>query len=160
LTRQVIDRRRFDPHDGAMTTTDTTTETTTTTTQTSDTEQERSLAATIDGYFACWNTTDAAERRRLVEATWAPEARNVDPVLDATGHDALTDMFAGFHDTYAGHSFRPLGTADEHHGLARWGWEMVDPDGNVVLDGIDVAMVSDGRIAYLVGFFGSRLPDA
>jgi hypothetical protein len=37
---------------------------------------------------------------------------------------------------------------------------MVDPDGNVVLDGIDVAMIAEGRISYLVGFFGARLPGA
>ena len=141
-----------------MTTTATTHTTTESTGTAGDTGDTRPLSATIDGYFACWNTTDAVERRRLVEATWSPDARNVDPVLDATGHDALTDMFAGFHDTYAGHSFRPLGDADEHHGIARWGWEMVDPAGNVVLDGIDVAMVTEGRIAYLVGFFGARLP--
>ncbi len=149
-----------------MTSTQTSTPTSTPTTTpaadpaTSDETDVRPLSATIDGYFSCWNTVDAAERRRLVEAIWTAEARNVDPVLDATGHDGLTAMFAGFHDTYAGHSFRPLGGAEEHHGIARWGWEMIDPDGNVVLDGIDVAMIADGRISYLVGFFGADLPAA
>ena len=152
-----------------MTRTDTTIHTTTiqtagtrtaTLAENGDTNDRRPLSTTIEGYFACWNSVDAEERRRLVEATWTPEARNVDPVLDATGHDGLTAMFAGFHDTYAGHSFRPLGGVDEHHGMARWGWEMIDPDGNVVLDGVDVAMITDGRISYLVGFFGAALPDA
>lgn len=118
------------------------------------------LQPIVDAYFDCWNTTDPDERRSKVEATWTPEARNVDPVVDATGHDALLAMFAGFHETYSGHSFRQRGGIDEHHDIARWGWEMVNPDGEVVLDGIDAAMINDGRIGYLVGFFGYDLPAA
>lgn len=119
---------------------------------------DNNLRPVIDGYFACWNTTDAEARRAAVEATWAPEARSVDPVADVTGHVELMRMFAGFHELYAGHSFRQRGGIDEHHGIVRWGWEMIGPDGTVALDGIDVAMVTDGRIGYLVGFFGAALP--
>jgi hypothetical protein len=137
-----------------MTTTDSSTRTSTPTTSK---KASTDLQTVIDGYFTCWNTTDADARLAAVEATWAPEARSVDPMADVTGHAELTGMFAGFHDLYAGHSFRQRGGVDEHHGIARWGWEMVDPTGTVVLDGIDVAMVTDRKIAYLVGFFDSDM---
>jgi hypothetical protein len=36
---------------------------------------------------------------------------------------------------------------------------MVDADGEIVLDGIDVALIDDaGLIRYLVGFFGATVP--
>lgn len=118
-----------------------------------------SSADLIAGYFNCWNTTDPLERLRAVERVWEPDARSVDPIADATGHDALTAMFAEFHDTYAGHTFRPSGGIDTHHSLVRWGWEMVAPDGAIALNGIDCALLAEnGRISYLAGFFGIDLP--
>jgi SnoaL-like domain len=122
-----------------------------------DTTPGADLQTIIDGYFTCWNTTDNSARLAAVEATWTAEARSVDPLADVTGHAELTGMFAGFHELYVGHSFRQRGGVDEHHDIARWGWEMIDSNGTVVLDGIDVAMITEGRIAYLVGFFGSDL---
>jgi hypothetical protein len=89
----------------------------------------------------------------------APHARSVDPLYDVSGHDELAAMFAGFHDEHPGSSFRQHGLLDAHHDRVRWGWAMHDADGNIVLDGLDVATVdSDGRIEQLVGFFGVALP--
>ncbi|MEM9033650.1 MAG: nuclear transport factor 2 family protein [Actinomycetota bacterium] len=116
--------------------------------------------ALVDGYFRCWNATSEPDRITATRATWSEDARNVDPLTDATGHDELVAMFAGFQASYPGHSFRQRGGLDAHHGLLRWSWEMVDADGNVTLDGIDVAVLAeDGRIASLGGFFGADVPD-
>jgi hypothetical protein len=112
----------------------------------------------IAAYFECWNTTDTTDRRSLVERTYTPDGHLVDPLVDVTGHDQLVELFANFHVTYAGHSFRQRGGVDAHHDLVRWEWEMVDDGGNVVLDGLDVALVADGRISYVAGFFGAALP--
>ena len=118
-----------------------------------------SPAQLVAGYFNCWNTTDAVARQHAIAAVWAPDARSVDPIADVTGHEELAAMFAGFHDTYPGHSFRAVGDTDTHHNLARWGWEMVAPDGTTALNGIDCALLdSNGRIIYLAGFFGIDLP--
>ena len=114
---------------------------------------------TIEGYFDCWNTTDGDARAALVARVYVPDAHLVDPLVDVTGHEALTELFATFHVTYVGHSFRRVGGIDAHHDLVRWGWEMLDADGNVVLDGIDAALLADdGRISFVAGFFGAALP--
>jgi hypothetical protein len=115
--------------------------------------------AIVDAYFTCWNTLDAAERATAVALAYASDAHLVDPLVDVRGHDELTATFTAFHSMYPGHSFRQQGGIDAHHSLARWGWEMVDADGNVVLDGIDVAIIgADGRITNVAGFFGAELP--
>jgi hypothetical protein len=123
--------------------------------------QTPSDATIIAGYFTCWNTLDATLRRAAVRSTWAVDARSVDPLADVAGHDELEAMFVGFHDLYPGHTFRQTASSDRHHQLLRWGWQMVAPDDTVVLDGLDVALLSeDGTIGYLAGFFGLELPTA
>jgi hypothetical protein len=118
------------------------------------------LADLVAGYLACWNSTDPDERQRSIEVTWSADATMTDPLVDAAGHEALAETFALFHQMYPGHSFRRQGGIDAHHRLARWGWEMVDPAGAVVLDGVDVALLTeDGeRLAYVAGFFGAQVP--
>ena len=115
----------------------------------------------IDSYFDCWNQTDADARRAAVERAWTHDATNADPLNQVTGHDELDAMFASTQAAYPGNTFRQVGVADRHHDLVRWGWEMVDPEGTVVLDGIDVALLADdGRLSYLAGFFGAAIPTA
>ena len=124
----------------------------------SDTTNTTDLQAIVDGYFECWNATGDAARSDVIRRTWAPEAQSTDPVADVIGHDQLAEMFAGFHATYPGSSFRQKGGVDAHHNIVRWGWEMIDVNGVVALDGIDVAVIDDGLIVHLAGFFGYDLP--
>lgn len=128
-------------------------------TTTDPTTSDAGVDATVDGYLACWNTTDATECAELVARWWAPDAHMTDPLVDVSGHDALVAVFAAFHEQYPGCSFRRTGACDAHHDVARWGWEMVDRSGTVVLDGLDAALVGDdGRLRYVVGFFGAAIP--
>ena len=56
---------------------------------------------------------------------------------------------------YAGHTFRRVSGIDTHHEFVRYGWELVGPDGNPVIAGIDVGEVApDGRLRKITGFFG------
>jgi hypothetical protein len=133
--------------------TDTPTDTATDTATDTPTDTATDMDVVIDGYLAGWNTTDPTERGELVARHWAPDARMADPLVDVTGHADLIDVFARFHETYPGCSFRRRGTHDAHHGLVRWGWEMLDPGGSVLLTGMDVAVVADGRLSMVAGFF-------
>jgi hypothetical protein len=115
--------------------------------------------AIVDDYFAAWNTTDPAVRQATIAALYTPDAHVSDPLVDVTGHEQLSELFVRFHETYAGCSFRQKGTIDAHHDLMRWGWEMIDADGNVMLDGLDVGLVgANGKLGYVAGFFGLQLP--
>jgi len=115
----------------------------------------------VDGYLACWNTTDPMARDDVMRATWAENAHFVDPLFDVSGYAGLTQLFEAAQTQYPGSTFRQRGGLDAHHDLVRWGWEMLDAAGDVVIDGIDVAVVdTDGRITHLAGFFGYALPAA
>ena len=117
------------------------------------------LTSTIDTYLDAYGETDADRRRELIRQVWAEEGRLVDPPLAAAGHDEIDGMFAAVQGQFGGHRFRRSTGIDAHHGVARYGWELVAPDGSVTLAGVDVADVDDGgRLVRVTGFFGDLPP--
>ena len=117
------------------------------------------VTTTVDTYFDMWNETDPAKRAELIEQAWASEGRYVDPVLEADGHDALSEMVAGVHAQFPGQRFERTSGIDVHHNLVRFAWQLAGPDG-VTVAGIDVGeLATDGRLRRITGFFG-ELPQA
>lgn len=118
------------------------------------------LATTIDTYIEAYSEADAARRADLISRVWAPDGALVDPPLDAIGHDGISNMAATVQEHYPGHRFRRTSGIDAHHGYARYGWELVAPDGSVALTGLDIAEVCDnGRLRRVVGFLGELPAD-
>ena len=82
-----------------------------------------------------------------------------DPLLEADGPAGLSEMVATVHGHYPGHRFRRTSGIDAHHDVARFGWELVAPDGAVFVAGVDVAtLADDGRLRTILGFFGDPPP--
>jgi hypothetical protein len=118
------------------------------------------VTALVDTYLEMWNETDPARRARHIARAWADDGRYVDPLLEADGHAGLSDMVAGVQTRFPGHRFRRVSGVDAHHGELRFAWELVGPDGAVVVRGIDVGgLASDGRLRRITGFFGD-IPEA
>ncbi|RKE18586.1 nuclear transport factor 2 family protein [Streptomyces sp. TLI_171] len=118
------------------------------------------LQSLAERYLAAWNETDPAARRKLVEETWAPDGRYVDPLVEARGHEQFDATLAAVQAQFAGLVFR-LGQVDAHHDVARFTWELA-PEGaaEALVVGFDVLTATeDGRIATVVGFL-DRVPTA
>ena len=112
------------------------------------------VTTTVDAYFDMWNETDPAKRAELIEQAWASEGRYVDPLLEADGHEALSEMVATVHAHYPGQRFERISAIDTHHNLVRFAWQLAGPDG-VTVAGIDVGeLATDGRLRRITGFFG------
>jgi len=110
---------------------------------------------TVDTYLAMWNETDPKHRAQLIERAWAGDGRYVDPMLEAEGHAAISEMVAGVQAKFPGHRFRRLSGIDTHHDQLRFAWDLVSPEGAVVVAGLDIgALASDGRLRRITGFFG------
>jgi len=111
--------------------------------------------AVVDAYLAALSETDPASRAELVDRAWTPEGHFVDPLLEARGHEALAGLADAVIGAYPGHTFRRTTGIDAHHGLVRFAWDLVGPDGTVAATGIDVGIVAgDGRLTNIAGFFG------
>jgi hypothetical protein len=115
--------------------------------------------AVIDTYLAAYAEPDPTRRRELIVAAFVPDGRLVDPPLEGAGHAGIDEMAVAVQGQFAGHRFGRTTGVDHHHGFARYGWELVAPDGTVVVAGMDVVeLAPDGRIRLVTGFFGDLPP--
>ena len=106
-----------------------------------------------DRYLAPWNEPDAARRRALLEALWAPDGRYADPLMSGTGPQDIADMIGAARERFAGLAFSVHGTPDGHGAHARFSWALAPAGGAPVAGGTDVARLDEhGRLAEVVGF--------
>lgn len=114
------------------------------------------LTANVDTNLAAYGNPDATSRRDQLASVWAPTGTLIDPPIDGTGVDGIDALMAAVQSQFPGHTFRRTSAIDAHHGIARYSWLMVGPDGSPALEGLDVVEVDgDGRLARIVGFMGS-----
>lgn len=101
----------------------------------------------------------------LLAALVAPAVRSavlVDvPTPKSYGRDGIGAAPDAVQAQFPGHTFRRTTAVDEHHGVARYGWALLSPDGTPVLTALDVAdLTEDGRLRRVVGFCGDQEPVA
>lgn len=118
------------------------------------------LTTIVDTHLAAYGEPDSQRRAELIERAWTADGRLLDPPLTGDGHDGISAAADALQAHYAEHRFRRVSAIDAHHDQLRYAWELVAPDGRVVLSGLDVgAIAADGRLAQITGFFG-ELGDA
>ncbi|MFJ9848026.1 nuclear transport factor 2 family protein [Streptomyces sp. NPDC101150] len=123
-------------------------------------ETEDRYAAAVARYFVAWNAAGDAALEEAVAAAFTDDATYTDPLADVAGREGLIGLIAGAHAQFPGFAFRLLGGADGHHDLARFGWELVGPDGAAPVAGFDVVrLAEDGRIRSVSGFL-DRVPSS
>lgn len=112
----------------------------------------------IDNYLACWNETDPAARRALIEEHWSPELTYVDPMAQVYGREQLDATIDTVQQQFPGFLFAAAGPADAHHNQARFTWNLGPADAEPVIVGFDVVVTdADGRIRTVLGFL-DRVP--
>ena len=114
---------------------------------------------TAQRYIDTWNTTDADARAAAVTALYAEDARYVDPLVDAAGHEEISATIGAVQQQFPGFRFRLTGPVDAHHDQVRFRWELGPADAaEAPIAGSDVAVLAgDGRLAGLLGFL-DRVP--
>jgi SnoaL-like domain len=107
----------------------------------------------IARYLDCWNETDPAARRKLIGDVWTADARYVDPMGEALGHDAIDATIAGVQRQFPGFVFTLAGPVDAHHRQARFTWGLGPEGADPLVVGFDVAVTDeDSRIVTVLGF--------
>ncbi len=117
------------------------------------------LEAIVDAHLAGYAEPDAGRRSAHLTRAWAADGRLVDPPFEAVGPEGIAALTETVLTHFPGHTFRRTTAIDVHHTHARYGWELVAPDGSVAVAGTDVVDVApDGRLQRVVGFFGELAP--
>jgi hypothetical protein len=104
-------------------------------------------------YLDCWNQTDPAARRTLIDQVWAADAEYTDPVARARGRDAIDATIGAVQQQFPGLVFSLAGPVDAHHRQARFTWGL-GPDGaEPLVIGFDVAVTDENdKITMVLGF--------
>jgi hypothetical protein len=107
----------------------------------------------MDAYLAMWNEPEEAERRRLAEQTLTEDGIIMYPSVQARGwHDIVAGIGLIQH-RIPNIRFVPTSGREQHHGWLRATWRMLQGDGSVLLDGVDIAeLADDGRLLRVIGF--------
>lgn len=114
------------------------------------------LTETIDRHLEAYASADADRRDQLVASGWSADGALIDPPLAGRGHAEIAALADVVVTHYAGHTFRRTTAVDIHHEFARYGWDLVGPDGTIAVSGTDfVEFDSDGKLLRIVGFFGA-----
>jgi hypothetical protein len=113
----------------------------------------------VDRYIELWNEPDAAKRQALIERTFTEGAHFIDPLQEAEGQSGIDTLVQGVQEKFPDYRFRRVGDADAFRDRVRFRWELAPEGGEVFVDGTDFALVVDGRLHRVTGFF-DRVPAA
>jgi hypothetical protein len=121
-------------------------------------DQDKSVEI-VTQYMAAWNETDTAARQTLLEQCWADGGVYVDPNVELTGREALSQHIAKVRAGRPGARLEFMSGIDIHHNVLRFHWRLVRADGTNGDTSIDFGeMGSDGRLIKIMGFFGPAPP--
>ena len=107
----------------------------------------------IARYLECWNEADPVARRQLIDDVWAADGEYIDPLVAASGRDALDATIAAAQRQFPGLVFTQAGPVDAHHRQARFRWHLGPAGGDPLVEGFDVAVIDDeDKITTVLGF--------
>lgn len=113
----------------------------------------------IDAYCQVWCEPDPHKRAQGLASVWAPDASYTDPTVHATGAAELLAHIAKVIARRPGARVLRTSAVDTHHGWVRFAWRVVEADGTLLPEGIDLVQLSgDGQIQRIIGFFGALPP--
>jgi hypothetical protein len=117
-------------------------------------------------YAETWHTPEAAKRRELLDTALTDDCSYTDPAYEVRGKEELADHIGR---SLRGEAYDGLGAGaripfssgvDQHHGMFRFTWVLVEPqEQQILLEGMDfVELADDGRLKRIIGFFGAFPP--
>ena len=119
------------------------------------------VSSLIDRYCEVWSEPVESRRAELLASVWSSHATYTDPSVYAANTEELLAHIARVQARRAGAKVVRTSEVEVHHGIARFAWQVVQADGTVLPEGLDIAFVSSEgtRIERIIGFFGPLARD-
>ncbi len=107
----------------------------------------------IDRYFDSLNETDSKRLRDLTRQVWAEKSKFGTPFGEVEGYEAIVALVEGVQKRFPGSKVRRTSKIDGFGNYLRFGFLLSQADGKPILGGVDFAIVVDGKLQLVMGFF-------
>jgi len=107
----------------------------------------------VDRYLDSLNEPDDKLRRDLTKQVWAEKGKFGTPYGEVEGLDAIDALVAGVHKKFPNAIVRRTTKIDGFGIYLRWGFTLSNADGTPILSGVDFAIVENGKLQLVMGFF-------
>ena len=107
----------------------------------------------VDRYFDSLNELDDKVRRDLTKQVWAEKGKFGTPYGEVEGLEAINALAAGVHKKFPKATVRRTTKIDGFGNYLRWSFTLSDADGTPILSGVDFAIVENGKLQLVMGFF-------
>lgn len=108
----------------------------------------------LEKMLAIWNSSDAAEIKRLTAEALETNVHFVDPNYNIIGHEAFIEMVHAVQAKIPGAVYSHTSDFDCHHNHYRYHWA-IHMGGQQIISGFDMSEINDaGKVVKITGFFG------
>jgi hypothetical protein len=116
------------------------------------------IEGVVLAYCRAWGPMNETVRRGIVAVVWEPTGVYVGPSVQLIGREALARHASALQSADPGSRIVLDSVVDRRHGMFRFAWRRLLPNGES-RTGVDFGELSDdGRIQKIVGFFGPLVP--
>lgn len=115
--------------------------------------QSLNIEALVNLYFDSLNEPGAQRRRALTNQVWAERGKFGTPYAEVEGHDAIANLVADVQKRFPNSTVRRTTRIDGFGDYWRWGFTLSEADGAPILSGIDFAIIKNGKLQLVMGFF-------
>ena len=109
----------------------------------------------VDKYCSLWNEPNIKRRKVELDKIWATNGRYVDPKVDLRGSEELVSRISEVQQTRPKTKIERATKLDTHHDICRFLWRVVNENGKVLYQGLDIVLFSEDemKIEAVFGFF-------
>ena len=107
----------------------------------------------INKYFDSLNETNNKRRRELTRLVWVEKGKFGTPYGEVEGWDAIDSLVAGVQRQFPHSVVRRTSRIDGFGAYLRWSFTLSDAAGTPILSGVDFAVLADGKLQLVMGFF-------
>lgn len=108
-------------------------------------------------YIDLWNERSEAGRKARLTTGWTGDATYIDPIANAAGSDALSQLIGGVQQQFPDFVFCLKGTPDGHSNFVRFSWGLGPAGQDPIIEGTDFVVCDGDKIASVTGFL-DRVP--
>jgi hypothetical protein len=115
--------------------------------------QDKEAELLVRNLIEVFDERDATKRLGVVQELYTENAIFYEPDASFQGYEAINNRVSELLSTLPSNAnFAPIAKPNRNHHLARLSWTLATEEGPVMVRGMDVAVVEDGRIATLYLF--------